>query len=162
MLSNLEIYGDNYLGYYSNTRVACRGVIIRDNSILLVHAKNSDVWMIPGGGLEQGENEADCVVREISEETGHIVKATGCALEIDEYYGNEKYVSKYYRCETVGQTAISLTEREKTVGLEARWISIRDAIIIFSKYQQYAQEDEVKRGIYLREYLALRRIMQGK
>ena len=165
MLTNkdfIEILGDNYFGYYSNTRVACRGIVIRDGSILLVHTKNNDVWMIPGGGIEKGEDEMNCIVRELSEETGYVVKPTKCVLEIDEYYENEKYVSKYYLCDIVGQSTVQLTEQETKAGLESEWVSIKEAIGIFSKHQQYAEEDEMKRGIYQREYSALRRIIQGE
>ena len=158
----IEIYGDNYFDYYSKTRVACRGIVINDGSILLVYAKNNDVWMIPGGGAENDEEETNCVRREISEETGYAVDPTKCMLEIDEYYGNEKYISKYFLCNIVRQGEAQLTEQEAKAGLEPKWITIEDAIDIFRKHQQYATEDEVKRGIYLREYLALRRIIQGK
>lgn len=158
----IEIYGDNYMDYFSNTRVACRGIVINDGNILLVYAKNSDVWMIPGGGAENEEEETSCVKREISEETGYVVDPTKCVLEIDEYYENEKYISKYFLCNIVGQSKAQLTEQEAKAGLESKWIPIKDAIDIFRKHQQYAAEDEMKRGIYLREYLALRRIIQGK
>jgi ADP-ribose pyrophosphatase YjhB (NUDIX family) len=158
----IEIRGDNYFGYYSNIRVACRGIVTRNDNILLVYARNYDVWMVPGGGLEEGENETSCVIREISEETGYVVGPTKCVLEIDEYYENEKYINKYFLCNIVGQSKAQLTEQEAKAGLESKWIPIKDAIDIFSKHQLYAKEDEMKRGIYLREYLALRRILQGK
>ncbi|MEE3402068.1 MAG: NUDIX domain-containing protein [Candidatus Enteromonas sp.] len=60
--------------------------------------------MDPGGGLEEGENETSCVVREISEETGYAVGPTKCVLEIDEYYENEKYINKYFHCNIVGKS----------------------------------------------------------
>ena len=41
------------------------------------------------------------------------------------------------------------------MGLEPRWISLEEAIDIFAKHQDYAAEDEMKRGAYLREYEAL-------
>ena len=34
-------------------------------------------------------------------------------------------------------------------------ITLNEAIEIFSKHQDYADEDEMKRGAYLREYQAL-------
>ena len=40
------------------------------------------------------------------------------------------------------------------MGLEPRWIPLKDAVTIFSKHQEYAH-DEMKRGGYLREYKAL-------
>jgi 8-oxo-dGTP diphosphatase len=35
------------------------------------------VWSLPGGGVEQGENPDDTVVREVGEETGLTVRVTG-------------------------------------------------------------------------------------
>lgn len=158
----IEIIGDNYLGYHETTRIACRGIVTRDDDILLVYEKNEDVWMIPGGGLEEGEEETACVIRELTEETGYVVEPKGFVLEIDEYYENEQCISKYYRCDVLGQSAASLTEREAKAGLEPRWVPVKEAIHIFSKHKQYAKEDEMKRGLYFREYSALRRILQGK
>ncbi len=157
-----EIYGGNYLGYYSNVRVACRGIVVSDNRILLVHEENTDVWMIPGGGLEDGEEETNCLIREMAEETGHLVKAGECALEIDEYYQNEKFVSKYYRCDIIGQSSVKLTDREAKAGMVPKWVSVQEAFAIFGKHQQYTKEDEMRRGLYFREYSALCRIFQGK
>lgn len=158
----IEIYGDNYLDYYLKTREACRGIIIRDGYILLSHEKHGDTWMIPGGGLEKEESDKDCVIREVSEETGYIVKPSECELEIDEYYGCERYINKYYLCEIAGKTDVKLTKSELEAGLEVAWVSIEKAIKIFSKYQQYFIEEEMKYGLYLREYLALRRIINKK
>lgn len=158
----IEIIGDNYFGYYETTRVACRGIVTRDDDILLVYEKNEDVWMIPGGGLEEGEEETACVIRELTEETGYVVEPKGFVLKIDEYYENEQYISKYYRCDVLGQSAASLTEREAKAGLEPRWVPVKDAINIFAKHRLYAKENEMKRGLYFREYSALRRVLQGK
>ena len=32
--------------------------------------EDNDIWMVPGGGIEDGENAADAAVREVKEETG--------------------------------------------------------------------------------------------
>ena len=45
--------------------------------------------------------------------------------------------------------------RELAEGLEPRWIPLKEAIDIFSKHQDYAADNEMKRGAYLREYNAL-------
>ncbi len=59
----------------------------------------------------------------------------------------------------VGETERKLTEGEAEAGLESRWISLQEAIEIFSKHQDYA-ENEMKRGAYLREYNALLRFVE--
>ena len=77
--------------------------------------------MIPGGGLEAGETNEECCVREVAEETGLIVKPSGPVLEIDEYYEDCRYISMYFLCEKTGETGEKLTEGEIKAGLEPRW-----------------------------------------
>lgn len=111
--------------------------------------------MIPGGGLEENENEADCCIREVAEETGILVNASECLLEIDEYYENWKLINKYFICKVRGTTNTKLSEREQKVGMEARWLSVDNAKNIFSKHTSYTETDEMRRGLYSREYTAL-------
>jgi 8-oxo-dGTP diphosphatase len=55
-------------------RVAAYAVILRDDRILLSRlAKRlttKELWTLPGGGLDHGEDPRDAVVREVHEETG--------------------------------------------------------------------------------------------
>lgn len=155
----IEITGKNYCGNWDKTRIACRGLIIKDNEILMSYETVTDQWMIPGGGLEENESEIDCLKREMGEETGILIKTLDCVLEIDEYYENFKWVNKYYICEEIGETKKNLTDREIEVGMEPRWTKIDEIINIFSKYNSYENIDEMRRGMYLREYKALTEIL---
>jgi len=55
-------------------RVAAYAVIVRDDRILLSRLSkrltSKELWTLPGGGLEHGEDPRDAVVREVHEETG--------------------------------------------------------------------------------------------
>ena len=55
-------------------RVAAYAVILRDEQILLSRLapriSPQELWTLPGGGLDHGEDPRDAVVREIKEETG--------------------------------------------------------------------------------------------
>lgn len=82
----IDIVGDNYSGKWDKTRAACRGIIVRGNEMLLSYETLTDQWMIPGGGLEDRENESECCIREVAEETGILIRTSECLLEIDEYY----------------------------------------------------------------------------
>jgi ADP-ribose pyrophosphatase YjhB (NUDIX family) len=54
--------------------VAAYAVIVRDERILLSRLADrisrDELWTLPGGGLDHGEDPRDAVVREIKEETG--------------------------------------------------------------------------------------------
>ena len=162
LFNTVEIIGDNYYGQYDRLRTACRGIIIEDSRILLVYETVTGQYMIPGGGLENGETEKECCKREISEETGKLIEPLSCVLEIDEYYENWKYVSMYYLCKVTGDCDRKLTERELEVGMETCWVPIDEAVEIFSGHAQYADSDEMRRGMYLREYTALLEILKER
>ncbi|WP_395696070.1 NUDIX domain-containing protein [Nocardioides sp.] len=61
-------------GLPQRQRVAAYAVILRDDHILLSRLSASvtpdELWTLPGGGLDHGEDPRDAVVREIHEETG--------------------------------------------------------------------------------------------
>ena len=154
-MKTLEIIGENYSGNWDKTRTACRGVVINGGRILLSYETVNDQWMLPGGGLEPGENEQECCMREVSEETGILIRPSECVLEIDEYYEDWKWVNRYFFGTVEGHTAIRLTEREKEAGMEPRWLPLEKIKDIFSDHATYADTDEMRRGMYLREYTAL-------
>lgn len=154
-MKTIDIVGENYFGKWDKTRTACRGIVIDGEKILLSYETRTDQWMLPGGGLEENESERECCVREIAEETGAIVETSDCLLEINEYYEDWKWVNKYFVCKVIGSTEIKQTKREIEVGMEPRWLSISEIKDIFSKHNLYANENEMRRGMYLREYTAL-------
>ena len=159
-MRTIEIVGKNYFGHWTHERTACRGVIIEDGRVLLSYAARDDLWMIPGGGLEAGEDEGTCCVRELAEETGRVVLPSACALELQEYYEDCKYVSRYFFGAVVGRCQSKLTEAEQRMGLEPRWLPVEEALRIFSRHDDYAATDEERRGIYQREYTALSALLQ--
>ncbi|MBP5556072.1 MAG: NUDIX domain-containing protein [Lachnospiraceae bacterium] len=158
-MKTIDIVGDNYFGEWNKTRTACRSVVIKDGKILLSYETKTDQWMLPGGGLEEGEDEKECVIRETTEETGYVIEPSECLLEIDEYYEDWKWINRYFFGEIKSETERNLTEREIEVGMEPRWKSVEDIIEIFSKHADYTDTDEMRRGMYLREYMALKELL---
>lgn len=154
-MKTIDIIGESYFGKWDKTRTACRGIIVKDDKILMSYETKTGQWMIPGGGLEDGEDEGDCCIREVAEETGAVVSVSECVLEIDEYYEDFKWVSRYFICEVKGETEVHLTEREIEVGMEPRWTTLSEVKEVFSKHAEYDGSDEMRRGMYLREYTAL-------
>src|ERR1700733_3968345 len=52
--------------------VAC--ILFRDSKILLIKRRDIPVWVLPGGGIDQGEKPETAACRETEEETGYQVK----------------------------------------------------------------------------------------
>ena len=154
-MKELNILGANRFEAYSKTRAGSRAVILRGEDILLSHEKITDVWMIPGGGQEKDEAPEACCIREVEEETGCIVRPMEHFLTLNEYYEEYRYITDYFSCEVAGQGRLHLTEAEMRRGLTPVWLPLQEAIALFSRYQDYADTFEEKRGIYLREYTAL-------
>ena len=58
--------------------------IIEDGKLLVVKKKNSSYWILPGGKLNPGEKDHDCLIREVSEELSN-TKIEGIELYRDFY-----------------------------------------------------------------------------
>lgn len=151
----IEIFGENKYPQYTKIREGCRGIVIKNGKILLSYAKYIDQYMIPGGGLEDGESLSECCIRELKEETGMIVLPHTHFLRLDEYYKDIYFKSNYFVCEDIAECETSLTDREKAEGLETKWVDFEEALRIFGSYNHFIKTDELRYGAYYREHLAL-------
>ena len=64
-----------------------RVVVVNDKKEILMvkqHHENRDILMVPGGGIEEGENSIQASVREVKEETGLDITVTGMAWHMEE------------------------------------------------------------------------------
>ncbi|MGH3992334.1 MAG: NUDIX hydrolase [Pseudonocardiaceae bacterium] len=52
--------------------VSVKGVVVRDGLVMLLRNEHAE-WELPGGRIELGETPAQCVAREIAEETRWLV-----------------------------------------------------------------------------------------
>lgn len=63
-------------------------VIVMDdkNRMLMVcqHHEERDIWMVPGGGIEEGESSLEAAVREVDEETGLDVQIEKLLWHVEE------------------------------------------------------------------------------
>lgn len=60
--------------------MAAYAICVRDGQILLARSPAQDgtpEWVVPGGGMEHGEDPYDTVRREVEEETGYRIEVTG-------------------------------------------------------------------------------------
>ena len=151
------ILGANRQEPHTKERACARGIVVKDDKILLSYIPEIDFYMTPGGGLEQYETLSECCIREIAEETGYIVMPKSEPYFIlNEFYNEYKFINNFFICELTGeQTEIRLTEIEKTQKLVLKWLPLDEAFDIFAHHNDYAATNEDKRGSYLRDHTAL-------
>lgn len=112
-----------------------QGAIVKGDKILLIKHKafgdNPSFWLFPGGGIEEGETEHECVIREMKEETGLDVDVNRLILD-EPGFPDEPYRRlKTYLCRPVGGEAKPGYEPElegddKYIISEVAWFDLRD------------------------------------
>ena len=62
-----------------HTSVRAYGILVRDDSVLLVRSSSPVIvpplWWLPGGGINFGESPEETLLREFEEETGLAIKS---------------------------------------------------------------------------------------
>lgn len=73
-------------GGYSTPKVDIRGVIFKDDKILLVHEKLDGKWALPGGWADIGLSPSEVAVKEIAEESGYQAEAVRLLAVMDKKF----------------------------------------------------------------------------
>ena len=113
----LDIFGQDT--GYQTPKSDVRGVVFRENKILLVQETHDDRWSLPGGFCDVGLSPSENVVKEIQEESGYeTVPVKLLALLDKNKHPHPQQAFHYYkifiRCEIVGG--------EPETGIETRGV----------------------------------------
>jgi 8-oxo-dGTP pyrophosphatase MutT (NUDIX family) len=118
-------------------RRASRAIVVRGESILLLYTERYLDYSLPGGGIDDGEDEVQALIRELQEETGaQGVRNVKAFARYDEYRPWHKLdgdiihmISYCYLCEIddeLGDTAFE--SYEVSNGMTPKWVNIHEAI----------------------------------
>jgi ADP-ribose pyrophosphatase YjhB (NUDIX family) len=91
---------------HATPKIDVRGVVFREDEILLVRERVDDAWTLPGGWADVGESPAESVVREVREESGYdtrVVKVLALLDRARHHPPNIWHTWKiFFLCELVG------------------------------------------------------------
>lgn len=93
---------------HATPKVDVRGVVFKENKILLVKEKSDGGWTLPGGWADPNETPGETVEREVFEESGFKVKARKVLAVLDRVKQGHTppypfHIYKiYFQCDLVG------------------------------------------------------------
>ena len=125
-MRHLTIYGTQFDGEPAAKRIGARVLIEKDGKILFSYLTKRNQYLLPGGGIEDGESPEDAAVRECIEECGLDVKAKDCFLVIDEFYHEKLWRNYYFVASVIGQTKPMFDEKEKELELKPTWVKVEE------------------------------------
>ncbi len=102
---------------HATPKVDVRGVVFRDDAILLVRERSDGRWTLPGGWADIGESPGRAVVREVYEESGYRVRAVKLLAAYDRNkhphppYPFHAY-KLFFQCELLGGEAMTSIETD--------------------------------------------------
>ena len=134
---------------YSTPKVDVRGVVFKDNKVLLVKEKADGGWTFPGGWADPNETPSESVEREVLEESGFEVKVRKVLAVYDRKKQGHTppfpyHVYKiFFLCELVGgkksnsieTDGVDFFEEDKIPALSASRTSLNQIQIFFKHFR---------------------------
>lgn len=118
-------------------RHSARAIIIQNGKVAMVYSQKYDYYKFPGGGIEQGEDPIQAMVRETAEEAGlrvlpKTIRPYGYVHRVSksDHPDAEVFLQDnfYYFCEVCGDIGQNLDNYEAEEGFTLLWVAPKAAI----------------------------------
>lgn len=119
-----------------------------EGKILMVKQSHEgkDIWMVPGGGIEEGENAREAATREVLEETGLEVRIGRLLWHVEEVSEKrgQRFVNFFLGEITGGSLGLGADpefDDEHQVLREAKFLSKKEILRLESVYPEYLKTE---------------------
>jgi len=145
MDNNAAIRNSDKQGWTGGVRVV---IPDEEGKILMVKQchEGKNLWMLPGGAIENGENAAEAAVREVLEETGLEIRVGRLLWHVEEVSETrgQRFVN-FFLAEKVGGALNLGTDpefgEEEQVLREARFLSKKEILGLERVYPEYLKTE---------------------
>ena len=128
-----------------------------ENKMLMVkqHHEGKDIWMVPGGGIEDGESSFEAAEREVFEETGIKVKTDRLIWHVEEVSDRGQRFVNFFMAEIAGGSLkLGMDpefDAEHQVLREVGFFSKEEIMSLDNIYPEYLRDEfwRVLEGNYL-------------
>ena len=122
-----------------STRHTVRAVIFDSkNRVAILGVSKFNFYTIPGGGVDEGEDYVEAVMRECREESGcdiQIMQEIGIIIEQQPHLNRTKISYCYLARKLPGELPINLTAEETEEQYALQWVDIERAILLTKNSQ---------------------------
>jgi 8-oxo-dGTP pyrophosphatase MutT (NUDIX family) len=152
----IEVYADNLnkQDISNNWHFASRAIVLREGKILLLHAKKYDLYMLPGGRIENNETPEVACIRELEEETGLLGKIVKKTVVIKEFFPEASWESHFFIVDVVNdnRNSVKFTEEEVSLQIEEKWFTVDEALNLLDTHDS---SFHMGANIMQREFIAI-------
>jgi 8-oxo-dGTP diphosphatase len=155
-----DILGGQPVLINSVSRRGSRGVLIDNElNVAMMYMPQLNLYKLPGGGIEEGEQRNEAFLREIREETGYEAEIIHELGYIEEHKNINNFMQRSY-CYVArvlkykDRDRVMLSESEIQLGMEVKWMPIEKALD-FINNSVHSCEDYSTKFMILRDKIIL-------
>ena len=153
-MQTLELFAPDYdASQPAEFHQGARLIGVKNKEIALLHYDLWQLYVLPGGGIEENETAQEAAIRETLEETGYAVEAIQEILVIKEHFAGSIWHHTYFTADLKDPVSdVKWTEEEKKLGITLQFFTPLEAL---EKLSTTEGNHPYAENMMNREFLAL-------